>query len=365
MYENQTDEVILKRMMEAVPASIDKREGSIVFDSCKPAAIEAMLLYAMADYFLKNTFGDTADREWLVERARERGLSPYPATFAKCKGMFTPITLNIPIGTRFSYDDVNYAVTEKIGGGIYFLSCETIGPAGNKPIGSMIPIDYVAGLQTAVLSEVTVPGESEEETEAFRKRYFDSFDPQAYGGNIADYREKVNAIPGVGGIKVYPAWQGGGTVRVVFMTSEFKVPTAEFIDEIQTKIDPIPNQGEGLGVAPIGHIVTVEGVNDSAVRIDLEMLFRGSYSFEDYRADIEKVIDEYFLSLNKKWQSTQIVEPGVFSNSGILIRKAVIESRLLDIEGAIDVLHIKLNGVEENLTLNPDALAVRGLVNGS
>ena len=43
------------------------------------------------------------------------------------------------------------------------------------------------------------------------------------------------------------------------MTSEFKPPTEEFIQQVQTKIDPTQNNGEGLGIAPIGHIVTVEG----------------------------------------------------------------------------------------------------------
>ncbi len=361
MYENQADEVILKRMLKSVPDSLDKREGSIIFDSCKPTAIEVMLLYAMADYFLKNTFGDTAEREYLIERAKERGLSPYPATFAKCKGTFTPINLNIPIGTRFSYDDVNYAVTEKISDGVYFMSCESSGTVGNKPTGTLIPIDYVQGLQTATLSEVTVPGENEEETETFRKRYLDSFNSQAYGGNIADYREKVNKIQGVGGVKVYPVWNGGGTVKVVFMTSEFKPPTAEFIDEVQTKIDPVTNSGQGVGIAPIGHSVTVQGASNSSISIGLHLTF-STGTYDNYKSSIEATIDDYFLELNKGWQDTQKAEIGNVSNTGLAIRISQIESRLLNIEGIEDIQHTTLNGIEENLTLELDELAVRGVI---
>ncbi|MBP2635563.1 MAG: phage tail protein [Firmicutes bacterium] len=361
MYEAQTEEVIFARMMKSVSSSFDKREGAIIYDSCMPTAIEVMLLYAMADFFLKNTFGDTAERAWLIERAKERGLSPDLATYAKVKGSFTPGNLNIPIGTRFSYDDVNYAVTEKISDGVYFLLCETAGIVGNKPEGQIIPIDYVAGLQTASLSEVTVPGENEEATEVFRSRYFASFNSQAYGGNIADYREKVNKIQGVGGVKVYPVWQGGGTVRLAFMTTEYKVPSVDFISEVQTLVDPIPNQGKGLGVAPIGHIVTVLGVMDSQINIGLHLTF-STGTYDDYKTDVEAIIDTYFDELNKNWQSTQVAEIDNYSNTGLVVRISQIESRLLNIEGIVDIQHTTLNSVEENLILGVDELAVRGVI---
>ena len=83
-----------------------------------------MLVYAMCDYFLKNTFGDTAERLFLVERAKERGLAPKAASCAVAKGAFMPMDIQIPIGARFSYDDVNYAVTEKISNGVFLLKCE-------------------------------------------------------------------------------------------------------------------------------------------------------------------------------------------------------------------------------------------------
>ena len=361
MYENQTDQVILTRMMESVSDSFDKREGSIIFDSCMSTSIEVMLLYIMADYFLKNTFGDTAERDWLIERAKDRGLSPDPATYAKVKGVFTPSSLNIPIGTRFSYEDMNYAVTEKNSNGVYLLVCETVGTVGNKPAGTMISIDYVDGLQTATLTEVIVPGEDEETTEAFRQRYFASFNSQAYGGNIADYREKTNKIQGVGGVKVYPVWQGGGTVRLAFMTSEYKVPTTEFVNEVQTRIDPIPNQGQGLGIAPVGHKVTVQGVTNSQINIGLRLSFNGG-SYDDYKPDVEAAIDAYFAELNKSWQSTQVAEIDNYYNNGLVVRISQIESRLLNIEGIVDIQHTTLNDIEENLTLDVDELAVRGVV---
>lgn len=361
MYEKETNEEILKRMLGRVPSSVDKREGSVIFDAAAPAAIEFELLYAQLDYFLRNTFGDTADREYLIERAKERGLTPYAASAATVKVKAAPDTVMLPIGSRYSYDDVNYRITENLGGGEYEAVCETAGTAGNKPAERIIPIDYTAGLQTVELTEIIVPGEDEEETEAFRARYLASFGNQAYGGNIADYRNKVNAIPGVGGVKVYPVWNGGGTVRLVFMTSEYKVPQPEFVEQVQTAIDPTHNQGEGIGIAPIGHTVTVEGCTSSDVSVGLHVTF-DSGTFEDHRAAIEAVIDAYFTELNAKWQDTQKVSVDAYSNTGLTIRISQIESRILDLESVTDIQHTTLNGQEENLTLDPDALAVRGAV---
>lgn len=358
MYENQTVEVILKRMLENVPSDVDKREGSIVFDSTKPTAIEIMLLYMALSFFLKNTFGDTADREFLIERALERGLKPKEATKAKVKAIFTPASVEIPIGSIFSYDELNYEVTQKIEPGVYFMMCETAGTIGNKSAGKVIPNDYIKGLETAELSKVTVPGEDDEDTEAFRARYLASFDSQAYGGNIPDYKEKVNAIRGIGGCKIYPVWAGGGTVKVFFMTSEFKPPAAEFVTEVQTALDPVKNHAEGIGIAPIGHTVTVEGAVNSAVAIELHISV--DTSIDDYKEQVQKVIDEYFLELNKGWAGTKIDTLEKQVDTGLTIRTSQIESRILSIEGITDISHTKLNGVEENLVLKVTELAVRG-----
>ena len=361
MYEEQTEQVILKRMLANVPSDVDKREGSIIYDSSMPAAIEIMLMYVGLDYFLKNAFGDTADRPHLIEHALERGLTPKEATYAKVKGTFTPSTVDVPIGTVFSYDDLDYTVVGKLGAGEYFLNCNTLGKIGNQPAGNMIPNDYVKGLQTAMLTEVTVPGEEEEDTEVFRKRYLSSFDSQAYGGNIADYKEKVNAISGVGGVKVYPVWNGGGTVKVVFMTSEFKVPTADFVLEVQNKIDPVPFQGQGVGIASIGHTVTVEGVTNSAIAISMTITSESLAA--GYQAQIQNVIDEYFLELNESWEDTKKDTMTVCKNDGITVRLAQIESRVLDLDGIEDVENLTLNGEAKNLVLDVNALAVRGDLN--
>lgn len=212
MYEHITYEVLVKRMMERALESnknLDSREGSLLFLGEAPAAVELQNLYIALDAILRETFADTASREYLIQRAMERGLSPLPATHAVLEMTITPAGLALKIGERFSIGELNYYVSEYMGGGVYAITCETAGEAGNNYGLTVIPIEYIPGLETCTITALLIPGEDEEDTEVFRRRYLNSLKSHAFGGNRADYVEKVNALPGVGGCRVYRAWNGG------------------------------------------------------------------------------------------------------------------------------------------------------------
>lgn len=117
MYEEVTYESILERMLEKVPDNMDKREGSIIYDALAPAAVELQLMYIELDVILKETFADTASRDYLLRRAEERGITPKAATKAILKGVFTPLDIELSEGERFSCDSLNYRVLEKIKAG--------------------------------------------------------------------------------------------------------------------------------------------------------------------------------------------------------------------------------------------------------
>ena len=111
MYENMTYEVILQRMLNRVPDTMNKREGSIIFDALAPAAVELQNMYIEFDWMLNQSFADTASREYLIKRAAERGIEPEKATNAILESVFDA---DIPFGSRFSLDKLNYVVTDFI-----------------------------------------------------------------------------------------------------------------------------------------------------------------------------------------------------------------------------------------------------------
>ena len=58
MYEDQTFDVILQRMLSRVPETMDKRESSPIYAALAPAAVELTSMYIAFDCMLAETFGD-------------------------------------------------------------------------------------------------------------------------------------------------------------------------------------------------------------------------------------------------------------------------------------------------------------------
>lgn len=351
MYETITYEDLLKRMLQRVPADLDKREGSIIYDAMAPAAVELQLMYIELDAVLNELFADTAGREYLIKRASERGLSPKPPSCAILKGEFN---MDIPIGSRFSLETLNYTAVERIEPGHYRMKCETVGTEGNRLFGTMIPIEYINGLTKAELTELLIPGEDEEETEHFRSRYFDSLRSQAFGGNVADYREKVNALPGVGGVKVFPVWNGGGTVKLVLLDSGFRAPSEELLSQVKEAVDPESQEGEGYGLAPIGHTVTVAAAGEVPMNLQTHLTYQAGWDYETCREGMEQALERYYDGLRREWEN----------RATTVVRISQIESRLLDVEGILDVADTQLNGTGGNLELPEDKIPVRGDFSG-
>ena len=362
MYEDMTYQIILKRMLDRIPNTFDKREGSVIYDALASAAIEFQNMYIHNDTVLNESFADTQSREYLIKRCAERGVHVQAATYAIRQGEFN---MDVPIGSRFSLNQLNYEVTEKINDGVFKLQCETAGVAGNSESGTLIPIDYIDGLQTAFLTDILVEGKNEEDTEHLRKRYFDSLDSQAFGGNVADYKEKLKSLvlkskEGVSlgtveGVKIHPVWKGGGTVKAVVLDEKYSKPSTEFIDAVQEATDPVQNQGKGAGFAPIGHVVTVVGCGETTINIQTQITFQKNYDWNSVKSDVEKAIDGYFKELSSQWESLE-------ENEGLVVIIRQIEARLLNLTGILDITNTTLNGSAQNLVIAADNIPVRGTV---
>ena len=347
MYEEMTFEYILELMMEDMPNGIDTSEGSLIYHACSKCAAQLEEAYLQLAAICENIYPDTADLDHLVLFGQEKGIYIEEATAAVFKGKF-----NIPveIGSEFSGDDYDYIVTELIDDitHTYKLECEETGTAPNGWLGELTALDDIDGLETAELVELIEPGSEEEDEESYRMRLLDSFEIKPFAGNKAYYIQEIEKIEGVGGVKVYR--REGGTIPVYVISSTHGRPDDDVIQRVQEAVDPLQNNGDGIGIAPIGHSVVINGVIEEKIDIDMVLIFDDGYAYEDLKSQIESAISEYFLLLRKEW----------IEKDNIVVRKAGIENAIFNIEGVQDVTEIKLNDLTANITLDENVIPVQG-----
>ncbi|MFI3236822.1 MAG: baseplate J/gp47 family protein [Lachnospiraceae bacterium] len=399
MYENVTYEVLLQRMLDRVSDKLDKRESSLIWDTHSSTSIELQILYIELDTLISNSYGDTAAREFLILLCKDRWITPEPATYAILQGEFTPIDIDVT-GQRFNIGSMNYIVKEQITPGTYQVQCESAGIIGNQYSGDMIPMEYIEGLQTSTLTEVLIPGEDEEDTEVLRERYFNSFKEQSFGGNKADYLNKIRSIDGVGDCKVTRVWNSdispssmiptsavttwynsvidsvssevatwlssvymasyehkltvGGTVLLTVVNSlDYGASSETLLDSIQSIIDPLENAGEGYGLAPIGHVVSIKSAIPVQVYISSTFTYEEGYNWTSLKTLIYAAVNDYLLDLRKAWAN------GTYT----IVRISQIETKILAIDGVLDIANTKINGSEGNLTLGMYEIPILGGVN--
>ena len=343
---------ILSRLLENVDNTLDKRQGSIIYDALAPAAMELAQCYASLEIYKEQTYLKTATGENLDNRVADYGLTRNPATNAiRLANIYNTdnILYDIPIGSRFSipedYGGYNFIITEKLETGKFKIQCETAGSVGNEYIGVLLPLYNISGLGKAEIYGTFEAGEDIESDEDLRKRAINRLNKDAFGGNQADYRRYLENINGIGGAKIFPIWNGGGTVKISFITSDYEIPSTEFIEEVQDLIDPIPNQAQGLGMAPIGHTVTVVAPTELTVNISATVSLLSDYELQNLQQDIENEIKSYIEDIKKSWQDS----------SKITIYISRIIANILNIQGVDNVSNVTINEQPQDLVLTENS----------
>lgn len=336
-------DTILQRMLDRVPSQVDKREGSIIYDAVAPAAAELAQMYIMLKYNMDLVFADTATGEYLDKLANQVGITRTEATYAIKKGMFyneANELMNINLQERFTIGELVFVAIEKIEDGIYKMQCETAGIIGNNVIGNLIPVNYIQDLAKAELTDILIPGEDEENDESLRARYYETTSEQGFGGNVVDYQNKTKEIAGVGAVKVTPVWNGPGTVKLTILDSNYNKASNILIETVQNEMCPNLSD-DGIGIAPIGHTVTVDTVTEVDISINTNVSVSESASIDEVKTQIENLINNYFLQLKQEWEKTET----------IVVRKSQIETLILNAPGVIDVTNTTINNKSSNIEL--------------
>ena len=353
--DNSFEKIMDRCLGNKILENVDKRPGSIIYDALAPICLELAEAYVKMDIMEEQTFLTTATGINLDKRAFDYGLSRTPATnalriaeFKKYKmdsgGNFVHddkgnkilIDMDITEGARFTLPEDSSITFEYIGktDGYNILKCEQTGTKGNEHVGTILPLIPIKNLIEAKITSTYKPAEDEETDEELRRRVVDSINYSSFGGNIEDYIEKVNAIDGVGNTKVFPAWQYNGSVLLSIVDPIFNPITDEFAKNLKEQIDPDEDTGQGVGIAPIGHYVTITTPAKKYVNVSMSVELMNTVTLETIKEDIERKIFEYFETVRKSFGQ----------NVNLTIYRARIIEKVLELEEVLNVKDVALNG---------------------
>ena len=320
-FNNKTYADILARQMKRVPDTLDKREGSLIQTALGPESWYLEGIYLDMERMQKNVYVETAGGESLDRIAASYGLERKPATHAVKTGNFDQ---EIPSGFRAS------ALTDPIR-----LTYRVI---GNHYSGQVIPIDYVAGLTIAEITDIVSAGSDEEDDESLRKRIFSKIRKPSTSGNIYDYYNWTIECAGVGAAKIYPLALGPGTVKVVIADAERSAATPELIGQVKNHIEEL---------RPIGADVSVVSAREKAITVTARVKLQNGVNLGS--------VQEMFLR-----EITSFLQEGAFNVSYVSLAK--VGNLLLNTAGVEDFTELRLNGQAANVSLADEEIAVAGAV---
>lgn len=344
---------ILNAMLSRVPDSYDKRDTSPIQTALGPAAYALAEFYLVLNQIQNSAYVQTAVGSDLDELGLIGNVTRYPASPAVRLGTFN---VEVPLGSRYSTingdDSINFVATSYIGPDgdnyTYQLTAETPGVIGNDYIGPILPIDVIPNLTLAEIADIMVLGDDEEDDEEMRARLIEALTAKPFAGNIVAYKQFAMGIDGVGGVQVYPTPNGGGTVGLSIVGTDFLPASPTVVDAVQTAIDPEVNQGIGLGYAPIGAHVTVKAPNSVTVDIAAKLTLATGTVIGQVEGPIREALEAYFGTVRDEWD-TNVSSTSVQYVADIYIAKII--TAILSVEGVINATNVTLNGSASDLSL--------------
>lgn len=361
--ESQTTEASIRnRMLANVTIGVDKSEGSYIYDSLSPAAIENVFIGMALRKALQFGFAQKTEIDYLIMRAEEHGVYRKDATHATgvLKVTGTPKTI-IPSGLKVA-TEADSAMEIK---SVYFTSTvsATIGDDGtvNVPIiavesgsignvaaGSIVVLATSRKNISAITNEAATEGGVDiEAKESLLARYLEKVRNPATSGNKADYKQWATSVDGVGDAHVIPEWNGDGTVKVVVLGADKKPASADVVSAVQKYICETAASGDRK--APIGATVTVVPATTVEVNIDAAVVISANAGIA--LSAIKDTLTEAF----KNYLATMAFQTST-------IRYSRIGAIILDQNGVLDYADYYVNGKIANLEIKDDEVAVIGAV---
>lgn len=336
---------IRDRILGNISDEFDKSVGSFFYDAVAPVAMELERLSSGQNVILENAFATTSSGRYLDLKSNEIGITRKSAE-ASCGEvtLFGTAGVIVSKGTMVSSDAAYFALNEDVtinseGKSIVKVTCSEKGRIGNVPIGAInkFPIT-IPGITEVINEKAFENGYDEEDDESLRARYFAKINAPATSGNAAHYKQWAEAVPGVGTAKVFPLWNGAGTVKVAICNANKRAADETLINNVREFI---------CEEKPIGATVTVISGTEKSISVSAKITTKASENIEHIKESLEQALINYF-------------EDAAFKD--FYISYAKIGNILYGIVGVLDYTNLLVNSATSNIELADIDIPILGEV---
>ncbi|HHX87693.1 MAG TPA: baseplate J/gp47 family protein [Firmicutes bacterium] len=348
----ETEEEIHQRMLEKAPPGISTKEGDFFWDATRPAAIEkAQLVQLQMPALMRLFFVQTSYGQYLDYLGQPRGVTRLKATPATGDIHFTGspgtvisegsviATLAIGNAPAIMFETTEEAIIDGEGEATARARCAEPGTTGNVPAGVIVLMaDPIEGITDVVNPEPFTGGTEIEEDDAFRQRILEAVRLPATSGNMHHYKMWAKEVPGIGDAKVFPLWDGPGTVKVVVIDGNKRAASPELVDAVAAHIEI---------ERPIGADVTVAAAVEKEVSITADITLAHGYAIDQVQPLYEEAVTEYLKSI-------AFIE--------VYVSYAQLGKILLETTGVGDYANLEINGSASNVLLEDEETPVMGIV---
>jgi uncharacterized phage protein gp47/JayE len=342
VFEDITAESIKQNILNAMQTDIDKREGSYTSDMVAPVATELWKVYTAMNALLPIAFVDETSGEYIDKRAAEVGITRKAGTKAHAELTLTGTAGTVvPAGTVFlTPDGLEYetdadAVLDSSETAVVTANAAEVGEAYNVPAGSITnQYNSLAGLSSVTNQAAAVGGTDPETDESLVNRYYSYLQKPATSGNAHHYEQWALEVDGVGDAKIFPLWNGPGTVKVLIVDSNKQSASNEIIQSAAEHIEK---------VRPIGANVTVESATELSINVNAKINLAHGYSIQNVQSAFAHILEEYRKSI-------------VFKNS--YVSYAYVGKLLFDTDGVLDYSDLTLNSAMQNVSIEAEEIPV-------
>ncbi|MEA4955757.1 MAG: baseplate J/gp47 family protein [Pseudoflavonifractor sp.] len=345
MFDDVTPESLRAAILANLADTWQTREGSFAANLAAPAAMELWKFYQALSGMVGMFYVDESSGGYIDLAAGTFGLTRKAGVNAAASMTFTGTAGTvIPAGTAFlteggvEFDLLEAVTLDAAGAGAGTARAAEAGESGNVSAGSLTRmIVTISGLNSWTNGAASGGVDAESDADLCR-RYYNRLQTPATSGNAYHYRKWALEVSGVGDVKVFPLWNGAGTVKVLLVGPD-KAPVESGV--VSAAKNNIESQ------RPIGADVTVASAQGVTVAVAAAVTLDGSVSAAGVQTAFAAALEEYLKSV-------------AFSGGAVLYNR--IAFLLLSVSGVTDYTALTVNGGTANVALTDDQVPVLGAV---